>query len=124
MSITTLEAAIARLEELKKGAKPLPWDTYTVPAERKKAGYVAVAADDEEMLIVRHDGGAIDGLLIAALSRTVDPILSVLRGALEEWRDYEAMAGGPVKNALEYQSVIVAGAVALARAILGEVEHG
>lgn len=128
MSITTLEAAIARLEELKAGAAALPWqwdEKFTKGSDYDSGGGLALTNDDGAEVVgaynfhccefrddVRAEPG--DQELIAALSHTVDPMLDILRFA-------RGMAGAQVKG--EQAAATVDLALYLARAILGEVKH-
>lgn len=111
MSITTLEAAIARLEELKVGASPMPWcaePEYRLPDSRMILTVHEYEAEQDRYLI--SEGSRVgDADLIVALSRTVDPILSVLRGEVQHVAD----------TGERFDSNIVE----LAVAVLGEVEH-
>lgn len=110
MTISTLEAAIARMEEHKAGCEPeLPLrsgfygsgDAWPEGTELESAdGYHLMRAEG-------HDAHLFH--LLAALSRAVDPILSVLRGEVQHVAD----------TGERFDSNIVE----LAVAVLGEVEH-
>lgn len=123
-AIEVLERAISKLETLRRGAREqgyLEIGEYQPWGEQNQNGdYAESILFDKrgETLAYGLPDGA--GHLIVALSRTVEPMVSVLRGAIEEWRDYAEMADSSGLNPAHHQSVIVSGALALARAILGE----
>lgn len=113
MSIETLERAIARLEELKAGTYDIPWvavgsgpapgDHWTV--HESGGEYLALIATQDGVNEPQREPTA---ELIVALSRCVDPLLSLFKGHLE-WVKQDRYCNKPGVRVL-----------ALARAILGE----
>lgn len=119
-AIETLEAAIARLEELRDGATPGVW-TYrpevlglpstTVMSGDETVGYVAVGQF--------HEGTA---ELVVAMRRAVDPLIALMRRAAAEHYDDEAHwqeAGKPHLRTFLKTSPIGLAAVEVARSVLG-----
>lgn len=69
-------------EQLLEGTTPGPWDTYTVPGELRKPGYVAVEIGDREMPVPPRAGGegaALDAMLIAAAPAAVAEVVCLRR---------------------------------------------
>lgn len=118
-AVETLEAAIARLEELRAGAFPGPYEPGYAPGnhwylfhDREAVAYVTAndGSDEEQREPTAR--------LLAALSRTVVPILEFLRDLHERYSKMPPQPEG-------WQPAAPTGRIglALARAILGEVEH-
>lgn len=124
MSIETIERAITKLEQLKQDAAPLPWSIENHEESKWREPHQMVAqinAPDGEPAIMQLGCSCCDfGLagqpetfeLVAALSRTVDPLLAFLH--------YSA-ANSILSTAAV--NLVDPNALLLARAILGETEQ-
>lgn len=109
-AIETLEAAIARLESLRDRAFPGPYE----PGVGGGDNWYLFANDESVAYISANDGSDEEqreptARLIAALSRTVEHQIALMRSAI---REYERWHGAVEQWANE--------AYRLARAILGE----
>lgn len=100
--VELLEQAVARLEELKAGASGLPW------AATRYAVVGDLADGDHSEIICGSVGSIGNAALIAALSRTVDPMLKMLREGIRE-----VYRSGTCPTDVAYA------AIGLAEAILG-----
>lgn len=123
MSINILERAVARLESLKAGATALPWfGDHNGDPNNCEEWFGAQILGQPRPLgngdyqafpnLGTVDDKPQDADLIVALSRTVDPMLSVLRQALTGMLLIDQADGAA-------DDMIQAGLV-LARAVLGE----
>lgn len=108
-SVETLEAAIARLEELKAESTPGEWWTTR---DLKWPGVFAGPGLSADVLVADEFRLPGDAQLVVTLSRTVDPILDMLRFA-------RGLFGAQIQG--EQAAATVDLALYLARAILGEV---
>lgn len=122
-AIETLEAAIARLEELRDGAFPGPYE----PGVGGGDHWYLFANDEAVAYISANDGSDEEhreptARLIAALSRTMDPMIAVLRRAAAEHYDDEAhwqeVGKSHLRTFLKTSPIGIA-AVELARSVLG-----
>lgn len=107
MSIEILERAVARLEELKAGAATLPWEVETIP----ETGESRILSEVTRYEVVPNQMNAGDALFVVALSRTVDPLIELLRFA-------RSLFGAQIQG--EQAAATADLAAALARAVLGE----
>lgn len=115
MCADVLERAIARLEDLKSGAFPVPYEPGVAGG-----GHWYLFHDRETVAYVTANDGSDEeqreptARLIAAMSRTVDPVLDILRFC-------RGLYGAQIQG--EQAAATVDLGLCLARAILGEVEH-
>lgn len=116
-----LEAAIARLEELKAGATGLPWHAQEYSGHPGDEGVPILGGGAEGTMdahmcayaLTGEEQATADAEMIVTLSRAVDPILAILR------RSVKLIESGLVGS----DEAEMIHALSLARAILGEVDH-
>lgn len=109
-AIEVLERAISKLETLRDAVASPYWI-------RDRADIIAVEVDEGEYVasyLVASDLAANDAALIVALSRTVEPMLALLRKGRASMRGTETLGKAHPHTPLQKH------ALALARAILGE----
>ena len=111
-AVETLERAISKLETLRDEACELPWTSTDQSPSMDGRNWVIRTEGVAGMRITAHDYGHYGNAeLIVALSRTVEPMLALLREALGSIRWTQT------RGALSPTEGI---AIRLARAILGE----
>lgn len=121
MSVETFEAAIVRLEELKAGSElvlPLSSGFYG-SGDAWPEGTHLSTRNGAEMMRVEGEN-AVELHLLAALSRSVDPLIAMHRRSAIAMK---AAIGSGMSEADVNEIAERSGEMALARAILGEVEH-
>ena len=120
-TIDTLERAITRLEDLKVGAFPAPYE----PAVGGGGDHWYLFSQDEAVAYISANDGIDEAQrehtarLIAALSRSVDPIIEMLKRNMVSMQ--AAVDAGMTAEHVAWVAE-KAGDMALARAILGENE--
>ena len=73
-----------------------PWDAYSVPASRGKAGYSAVEVYDTEVQVTRDASGWFDANFIAHPREDVPRLVAALRGVLRQADALDELAASPI----------------------------
>lgn len=117
-AIETLERSISKLETLRDEACGLPWTSTDQSPSMDGRNWVIRTEGVAGMRITAHDYGHYGNVeLIVALSRTVEPMLDMLRHA-HEWL-LEGNNAAVVEGSSVFRAQITP-ELDLARAILGE----
>lgn len=128
MSITTLEAAIAKLESLKDGATGLPWHAQEYSGHPGDEGVPILGGGAEGSMdahmcayaLTGEEQATADAEMIVTLSRAVGPLIAMHRRSLLAMK---AAIGSGMSEADVNEIAERSGEMSVARAILGEEEH-
>lgn len=116
-----LEAAIARLEQLKAESTPGDWGVETIPetgesrVSSERDGFAFMAATTVTSFPVPGGVTRVDAQLIVTLHRTIDAQLGILRDALHVY-------GNPIPAFIGHEEQVLHWQLALADAVLGGTE--